>query len=148
MIARPGAFRAAEFWMKENFPDAQVVNAGCFPGDITTLGKDVQQEDTQFLVVMDAENPRKFIAVNLVVFNLAFSLPGRSGSALETPEIKAAEDGLLEMLKGWHNDGMSDGFLVLVSMGVDLTIYRFSGKDGLVDIPEGVDIVSKKVAPH
>lgn len=148
MIARPGAFRAAEFWMTENFPDAQVVNAGCFPGDITMLGRDVRQDDTQFFVAIDPENPRKFIAVNLVVFNLAFSLPGRSGSALDTPEMKAAEEGLLQMLQGWHNDGMSDGFMVLVSMGVDMTIYRFSGKDGLVDPPEGVDVVSKKVAPH
>lgn len=148
MIARPGAFRAAEFWMTENFPDAQVVNAGCFPGDVSALGKDVKPEDTQFFVAMDPENPRKFIAVNLVVFNLAFSLPGRSGDALGSPEIKAAEDALLEMLKGWQHDGMSDGFLVLVSMGVDMTIYRFSGKDGLVDIPEGVDVVSKKVAQY
>lgn len=146
MISRPAAFRAAEFWMTQNFPEAQVVNAGCFPGDITMLGKDVRPEDTQFFVAMDPGNPRKFVAVNLVVFNLAFTIPGSSGEALDTPEMKAAEEGLLDMLKGWHKDGMSDGFLVLVSMGVDLTIYRFSGKDGLVDIPEGVDFVTKKVA--
>lgn len=149
MIARPGAFRAAEFWITENFPNAQVVNAGSFPGDVSALGKDVRPEDTQFFVAMDPENPRKFVAVNLVVFNLAFSLPGRGGQALETAEIKAAEDGLLEMLKGWQNDGMADGFLVIVSMGMDMTIYRFSGKDGLVDPPEGVDVVPMKVvAPH
>lgn len=145
MISRPAAYRAAEFWMTQNFPEAQVVNAGCFPGDISLLGKDVRPEDTQFFVAMDPANPRKFIAVNLVVFNLAFTLPG-SGDALGTPEMKAAEEGMLEMLRGWHKDGLSDGFLVLVSMGVDLSIYRFSGKDGLVDIPEGVDFVTKKVA--
>lgn len=145
MISRPAAFRAAEFWMTQNFPEAQVMNAGCFPGDISTLGKDVRPEDTQFFVALDPENPRKFVAVNLVVFNLSFAMPGASGEALDTPEMKAAEEGLLGMLNGWHKDGMSDGFLVLVSMGVDLSIYRFSGKDGLVDIPEGVDFVTKKV---
>ncbi|KAG8160360.1 hypothetical protein KVR01_009896 [Diaporthe batatas] len=148
MIARPGAFRAAEFWMTENFPDAQVVNGGCFPGDISSLGKDVRPEDTQFFVAMDPKNPRKLVAVNLVVFNLALSLPGRGGQALGTPEMKAAEDGLLGLLKGWQNDGMADGFLVIVSMGVDMTIYRFSSKDGLVDPPEGVDVMPKKVVPH
>lgn len=148
MIARGGAFRAAEFWMAENFPGAQVVNAGCFPGDISLLGKDVRPEDTQFFVAMDPENPRKFVAINLVVFNLAFSLPGQGGQALGTPEIKAAEDGLLEMLREWQDDGMADGFLVIVSMGVDMTIYRYSSRAGLVDPPEGVDVVPKKVAPH
>lgn len=148
MISRPAAFKAAEFWMTQNFPEAQVVNAGCFPGDMSTLGKDVRPEDTQFFVAMDPANPRKFVAVNLVVFNLAFNLPGRSGEALDTPEMKAAEEGLLQTLKAWHKDGMSDGFLVLVSMGVDLSIYRFSGKDGLVDPPEGVDFVTKKVTQH
>jgi hypothetical protein len=146
MIARAGAFRAAEFWMTENLPGAQVINAGCFPGDITTLGKDVRQQDTQFFTAIGPQDPRKFVAVSLVVFNLAFSLPGRSGSALDTPEMKAAEEGLLRMLQGWHNDGMSDGFMVLVFMGADMSIYRFSGKDGLVDPPEGVDVVLKKVA--
>ena len=144
MISRPAAFRAAEFWLTQNFPEAQVVNSGCFPGDTSTLGKDVRPGDTQFFVALDPANPRKFSAVNLVVFNLAFSMPG-SGDALGTPEMKAAEEGLLQMLNEWHKDGMSDGFLVLVSMGVDLTIYRFSGEDGLVDIPMGVDFVTKQV---
>ncbi|KAL1876927.1 hypothetical protein Daus18300_002533 [Diaporthe australafricana] len=146
MISRPAAFRAAEFWLTQNFPHTQVVNSGCFPGDISTLGKDVRPEDTQFFVAMDPSNPRKFVAVNLVVFNIAYAISG-SGDALDTPEMKAAREGLLQTLREWHKDGMEDGFLVLVSMGMDLTIYRFSGKDGLVDIPEGVDMVTKKVTP-
>lgn len=146
MISRPAAFRAAEFWLTQNFPEAQVVNSGCFPGDINTLGTDVRPEDTQFFVALEPGNPRKFIAVNLVVFNLAFTMPG-GGDAIGTPEMKAAEEGLLQMLNEWHRDGMSDGFLVLVSMGVDLTIYRYSGEDGLVDVLLGADFVTKKVTP-
>ncbi|KAJ0125287.1 hypothetical protein J7T55_006632 [Diaporthe amygdali] len=144
MISRAASFRTAEFWMMQNFSDAQVVNSGCFPGDISTLGENVRPEDTQFFVAIDPGNPRKFIAVNLVVFNSAFMMPG-SGDALETSEMKAAEEGLLKMLREWHKDGMSDGFLVILSMGMDLEIWNFSGKDGLVDIPEGIDIVAKKV---
>ncbi|KAI3392977.1 hypothetical protein diail_4926 [Diaporthe ilicicola] len=146
-ISRPAAFKAAELWLTQNFPEAQVVNSGCFPGDIRTLGKDVRPEDTQFFVALDPSNPRKFVAVNLVVFNTTYALSA-SGDALDTPEMKASEEGLLQMLREWHKDGMADGFLVLVSMGVDLSIYKFSGQDGLVDIPEGVEIVAKKVTQN
>lgn len=123
-------FEAAERSLQANFPQARVVDAGQFPGNMELLDG-VRKEETRFLVAMDPEDSSQYIAVNLVIFNNTRQIPTSPGLR----PIVVAQDALAHLLRQWQRNGGSDGFLAIVSMSTESSVQVFRAKEGLVDLP-------------
>lgn len=133
MASRTYQFEAAHQSLLANFPQARVVDAGQFPGNMELLDG-VRKEDTRFFVAMDSEDSSQYIAVNLVIFNTAAN-PQNKATCPEMQPIVIAQDALAHLLRQWQRGGVSDGFLAIVSRGTESSVQVFRAKEGLVDLP-------------
>lgn len=133
MASRTYQFEAAHQSLLANFPQARVVDAGQFPGNMELLDG-VRKEDTRFFVAMDSEDSSQYIAVNLVIFNTAAN-PQNTTTCPELQPIVIAQDALAHLLRQWQRGGVSDGFLAIVSRGTESSVQVFRAKEGLVDLP-------------
>lgn len=130
--ARASHFETAEHSLQANFPQARVVDAGQFPGNMELLDG-VPKEDTRFFVAMNPEDSSQYIAVNLVIFSAGLDSPlGRTSPGVRP--IVVAQDALAHLLRQWQRGGVSDGFLAVVSMGTESSVQIFRAKEGLVDL--------------
>ncbi|KAG8156775.1 hypothetical protein KVR01_013380 [Diaporthe batatas] len=133
LASRTYQFRAAHQSLMANFPQARVVDAGQFPGNMELLDG-VRKEDTHFFVAMDSEDSSQYIAVNLVIFSAAVPPPPAS-TCPELQPIVVAQDALAHLLRQWQRGGVSDGFLAIVSMGTESSVHVFRAKEGFVELP-------------
>lgn len=132
MASRTYQFEAAHQSLQANFPQARVVDAGQFPGNMELLDG-VRKEDTRFFVAMDLEDSSQYIAVNLVIFSTAANQQ-HTATCPELQPIVVAQDALAHLLRQWQRGGVSDGFLAIVSMGTESSVQVFRAKEGMVDL--------------
>ena len=133
MTSRSYQFEAAERSLQANFPQARVVDAGQFPGNMELLDR-VRKEDTRFFVAMNPEDSSQYIAVNLVIFSAGVNPPHNRPSPGLRP-IVVAQDALAHLLRQWQRGGVSDGFLAIVTLGTESSAHVFRAKEGLIDLP-------------
>lgn len=132
VTARTSHFETAEQSLQANFPQARVVDAGQFPGNMDLLDG-VPKEDTRFFVAMNPEDSSQYIAVNLVIFSAGVD----SALGCTSPGVRpivVAQDALAHLLRQWQRGGVSDGFLAVVSVGAESSAQIFRAKEGLVDL--------------
>lgn len=134
MASRTYQFQAAHQSLQANFPQARVVDAGQFPGNMELLDG-VRKEDTHFFVAMDSEDSSQYIAVNLVIYSAAVAPRHTTSTCPELQPIVVAQDALAHLLRQWQRGGVSDGFLAIVSMGTESSVHEFRAKEGLVELP-------------
>lgn len=135
MSSRTYQFEEAERSLQANFPQARVVDAGQFPGNMELLDG-VRKEDTRFFVAMSPEDSSQYIAVNLVIFSTE-SNP-QNTLRCHSPGLRpivVAQDALAHLLRQWQRGGVSDGFLAIVSLGAESSAQVFRAKEGLIDLP-------------
>ncbi|KAJ9144240.1 hypothetical protein NKR23_g6109 [Pleurostoma richardsiae] len=148
MMMRAGAFEAPKAWLQANYPGTEIIDTGPFPTPIK--GLEIGPDDTRLYLVRQPQDATKsgLRVVKLVVIppegDNGPTLPV-AGGALETPEIKAAEDALLELLMKWHAEGKVGECVAIIGMGVDMEIYDFSAEKGFVDPPGDLQFVTQKV---
>ncbi|KAI3393984.1 hypothetical protein diail_3345 [Diaporthe ilicicola] len=127
-VARIHQFKAAERRLQTRFPQTRVVDAGEFPGNIKLLDG-VRKEDTRFFVSMDPEDSTQYVAANLVIFSAEM----KSQRSMPASMV-VAEDALAHLLRQWQRDGVSDGFLAIVSIGIDTSVHIFRARGGMVGL--------------
>ncbi|POS71831.1 hypothetical protein DHEL01_v209777 [Diaporthe helianthi] len=132
LASRTYQFQAAHQSLQANFPQARVVDAGQFPGNMELLDG-IRKEDTHFFVAMDSEDSSQYIAVNLVIFSAAVP-PRPTSTCPEMQPLVVAQDALAHLLRQWQRGGVSDGFLAIVSMGTESSVHVFRAKEGFVEL--------------
>lgn len=134
------AVMSANHFIDANFPDCTMVDEGEFP--VVMNGQVITIQDTRLVVAKDPKKDQNSIvaAMHLV------PLPGPDTMSLleiqdrvwiGTPEMKAAEQALIVVLKQWYREGkLAEDCMAQVIMGTDATIYRFVDGERFEDYPD------------
>ncbi|EEU41523.1 uncharacterized protein NECHADRAFT_97785 [Fusarium vanettenii 77-13-4] len=118
----------ARMILEVNFPNCQISDEGPFP-TILPDGTETLDKETRLMVVRDSkQEPSSIVAAMNVV-----PLPNEEASFfsdknwLETPEMKEADERLLQLLKRLHKQGKVSKVdcMALTMMVKDATIYQF-----------------------
>lgn len=144
-MLRRGTFESPRTWLGINFPAAQVMETEPYKPL-----RDVPEDDVRCFFAVDARlpNPRAIVAAMMVVMPPE-SLDGPrlpvAGEGMEHPVMKIAEAALLDQLQYMHGQGVVDTLVAVITIGIDMVVYRFSPEKGLEDVPEELDVVVKRM---
>ncbi|KAI9903634.1 hypothetical protein N3K66_000163 [Trichothecium roseum] len=132
--------RAAQLILRMNFPECEVLDAGEFPA-VMPDGTVTGITDTRLILARDPkQEPNRIVAAVHVV---PCPKPGLGWEAvkqtwLDTPEMRNAENALLEVLKKMYAEGKLSEVdcMAQVMMGTDISIYQFVEGTRFVDYSE------------
>lgn len=132
--------RAAQHILRMNFPQCEVLDAGEFPA-VMPDGTVTGITDTRLIFAKDPkQEPNRIVAAVHVV---PCPKPGLGWEAvkqtwLDTPEMRNAENALLELLKKMYAEGKLSEVdcMAQVVMGTDISIYQFVEGTRFVDYSE------------
>lgn len=120
------ALESATRFLQMNFPDCEVSDEGEFSA---TIDSQIVRIPNTRLVIAKEKGKEKH---NVIAALYAVFSPNGEGWAatrktwLDTKEMKAADDALLELLKKWYlEEKIAEDCMAQVIMGTDATIYRF-----------------------
>lgn len=124
---------SAKTFMKINFPGCEVSDEGGFP--FMMNGEEHIICDSRLILCKDPkQEPKSIVAAMHVVPKVMHEAYGW----LDTKEMKAAEIGLLELMKRLYQQGKISEVdcMAQVMFGVDASYYRFVDGEKFVDYSE------------
>ncbi|KAF4968846.1 hypothetical protein FSARC_3812 [Fusarium sarcochroum] len=134
--------RVARHFLEMNFPNCDISDEGPFPV-VLDDGREIVLQDTRLLVARDPKQEPSSIVSALVTVPCP---AGRDAEPamfstkvwLDTPEMKAADNRLLALLKRWHGQGLVSKIdcMAHIMMGKDGTIYKFVDGERFEDYSE------------
>jgi len=133
-LMRAAAMETPKGWMAVNFPGAQVMESGPQKGLPS-----VPEDDIRCFYAMDMRkpHPHQIVAVMMVVMPPEGPDGPRvpiAGEGLDSTAMKEAEVGLAEQLRFMYEKGIVHTVMAVISIGVDLNVFKFSPEKGLEDL--------------
>ncbi|KAF4332001.1 alpha beta-hydrolase [Fusarium beomiforme] len=129
----------ARMFLSVNFPGCEVSDEGPFP-IIHPDGTETLDHDTRLLVARDPkQEPGSVVAaINVVPYPAVRASIFSDKNWLETPEMKEADDRLLQLLKKWYVQGKTSKVdcMAQTMMVKDATIYKFVDGERFEDYSE------------
>ncbi|KAF4988767.1 hypothetical protein FGRMN_9561 [Fusarium graminum] len=139
MVAMPAA---AKRYLERNFPGCEISVEGAFP---VVLPDGTERGDSEAVLVV-ARDPKQEPTSVVAAFNVVPCPSGPDDGSdlwsdkvwIDTPQMKAADDRLLELLKRWHFQGKVSELdcMAQTMMAKDVTIYKFVDGERFEDYSE------------
>ncbi|KAG5661787.1 hypothetical protein KAF25_004026 [Fusarium avenaceum] len=133
---------AAQHILKSNFPGCEVTDEGFFPV-VLPDGTEAADPEARLVVARDPKQEPTSIVAAVHVVPCPSGIHGEFNmysdkNWLETPEMKAADQRLLELLKKWHVEGKLSKVdcMAQTMMVKDATVYKFVDGERFEDYSE------------
>ncbi|SPJ78876.1 uncharacterized protein FTOL_07267 [Fusarium torulosum] len=133
---------AAKHILESNFPECEVTDEGPFP-IVLPDGTETVDPEARLVVARDSKQEPSSIVAAVHVVPCPSGLHGEFNmysdkNWLETPEMKAADQRLLELLKRWHVQGKVSKVdcMAQTMMVKDVTVYKFVDGERFEDYSE------------